>query len=423
MALLDIARKRLQAVLDEINRVADYEFPYKDSGQALRSLRQVYSGRLGTLASLNNSSNQAVLKQACSLALRELFDYLPLLGFVVRSTNVRNAFEVFRPILGMARAVLEPGTLPNHQYQTQLVLSSEWDYSPLTYSEIPGLPGFVLIGLPAPESSNPLLIPLAGHELGHSAWTMNNRAVDYAISPVVRQQVIAVIRQRWNDFTTHFPGLGIAPAQVATDLAAIACWNRAASWGQKQAEEIFCDCLGLRLFGASYLEAFAYLLAPCIAGERPLLYPNTLARVAHLSTAAGTYGVPVPAGYQQLFEDNTQPPLAPADDFLLSVADQAVGNAVAHIVGQANQVVANSGLPAPTDAEAARILAKFDLVVPAEKCAGLPDILNAAWRAFNDPAFWQNNPQISSKKDEVLKELVLKNIELFEIERIIGAAP
>jgi hypothetical protein len=274
MALLELARKRLQAVLEEIGRVADYEFPYKGSELALRNLRQLYLNRLATLASLNNNSNPAVLKQACSLALGELFQYLPLLGFVVRSTNVRNAFEVFRPLLRMARAVLEPGAPPNHQYQTQLVLSSEWDYSPLTYSEIPGLPGFVLIGLPAPESSNPLLIPLAGHELGHSVWSMNGRTVDNAISPVVRQQVIAVIQQRWAEFTTHFAGLGITQAQVATSLAAIARWDRAAAWGQKQAEETFCDCLGLRLFGASYLEAFAYLLAPCVPGERSLVYPT-----------------------------------------------------------------------------------------------------------------------------------------------------
>jgi hypothetical protein len=149
--------------------------------------------------------------------------------------------------------------------------------------------------------------------------------------------------------------------------------------------------------------------------------PHTLNRVAHLIAAAATYGVPVPAAYQQMFEDNPNPLMAPALDFLLSVADQAVGNTVSHIIQQADQVVVNSGLPVSTNAEADRILARFGLVVPAEKCSGLPDILNAAWRAFNDTAFWQNNPQIAAKKDGVLKELVLKNIELFEIEQIVGA--
>ena len=39
------------------------------------------------------------------------------------------------------------------------------------YGSVNNLPGFVFIGLPAPESANPFLIPLGGHELGHSAWT------------------------------------------------------------------------------------------------------------------------------------------------------------------------------------------------------------------------------------------------------------
>lgn len=423
MALIDFARKRLRAVLDEIARVAEYEFPYKGSVLALRNLEQLYRARQNALALLTPQSNPAIVKQACSLALGELFYYLPLLGFVVRSTNVRNAFEVFRPILRMAQAVLEPGAPAGHVYQTQLVLSSEWDYSPFIYREVSGLPGFVLIGLPSPESSNPLLIPLAGHELGHSVWIMNGRAIENTIAPLVRQQTITVIQNRWGEFTTHFPGLGIALNQVGTDLTAIEIWEPALAWAREQAEETFCDSLGLRLFGTSYLDAFAYLLAPSVPGERSLSYPNTLARVGYLATAAGTYNVPVPAGYADLFDDNQIPPMTLADEFLLSVADLAVGNVLGDIIQQAQQAFANSALPVPSDAQRDRILSRFALVVPAEKCLGLPDILNAAWASFKDATFWQANAQIAAKKDEVLKELVLKNIELFEIEQIVGAAP
>src|SRR5579883_2038338 len=145
MELLDLARKRLQAVLDEIARVAEYEFPYKGSEFALKKLEHLYRNRLSVLAQLGPNSNPDLVRHACSLALGELFDYLPLLGFVVRSTNIRNAFEVFRPLLRLASAVLEPQVDPNKR-QTQLILSSEWDYSPFIYRDIPALPGFVLIG-------------------------------------------------------------------------------------------------------------------------------------------------------------------------------------------------------------------------------------------------------------------------------------
>ena len=79
-----------------------------------------------------------------------------------------------------------------------------------------------------------------------------------------------------------------------------------------------------------------------------------------------------------------------------------------------------SGIPASDPAQVDRIYVRFKLVVPAEKCLCLADILNAAWKAFRDTTFWQGDPQIGDKKDEVLKELVLKNIELFEIQEILG---
>jgi hypothetical protein len=124
---------------------------------------------------LDVKSHPTVVLQQCGLSLNALFVAMPLAGFLVRSTNVRNAFELYRPLLRLARDLLEPTVTPD-QRRTRLVLSSEWEYSPLSYSELPDLPGVVLIGLPAPESSNPLLVPLAGHELGHSPrWTLQNR--------------------------------------------------------------------------------------------------------------------------------------------------------------------------------------------------------------------------------------------------------
>jgi hypothetical protein len=129
MSLLDTARKRLRAVLDEIGRIAQYEFPYKGSEQALQKVEQVFNARMASLNALNEQSDPGLIRQTCSLGLRDIVVYLPLLGFIVRSTNVRNSFEVFCPLLRMARAVLEPA-VPQGQQQTQLVISSELMYSP-----------------------------------------------------------------------------------------------------------------------------------------------------------------------------------------------------------------------------------------------------------------------------------------------------
>ena len=61
------------------------------------------------------------------------------------------------------------------------------------------------------------------------------------------------------------------------------------------------------------------------------------------------------------------------------------------------------------------ILNEFAAVVPAGKAKSLTNILNAAWDVFHNPAFW---PHISDsrKRQKILQELALKNIEILEIE-------
>ena len=219
MTFLEYTKKRVCAFLDEARQVAESEFPYRGSEQALQKLSQFFTAQFAAINQFDAQSDPAVVKQTCSLALEHLFTYLPLLGFILRSTHVRNAFEVFRPLLRLANEVLEPG-VAKAQRQTQLILSSEWDYSPFVYSEVPELPGFVLIGIPSPESANPLLVPLAGHELGHSVWAKDNSAIQTKWEPLTRQAVLVAITNRWADFTQTFPNLNIQPAQLHTNVNA-----------------------------------------------------------------------------------------------------------------------------------------------------------------------------------------------------------
>ena len=79
-------------------------------------------------------------------------------------------------------------------------------------------------------------------------------------------------------------------------------------------------------------------------------------------------------------------------------------------------LMADAHIPTPVESEAIKILRWIKHVVPAKGAASLADILNAAWLAFEDDKLWKNIPELHSKKDDVLKELILKNIEIFEIE-------
>lgn len=151
MHSLPYTKQRLRAFLAECQRLSDSDFPHSHSRDALDQLQKSFQVKLDAIENLDEGSEPEVVRQHCSLILRDFFAYLPLLGFILRSTNVRNAFEGFGPLLRLARQVLEPNT-PEEDRTTRLLISSEWNYSPLTYPRIPSLPGYVFIGFPAPEA-------------------------------------------------------------------------------------------------------------------------------------------------------------------------------------------------------------------------------------------------------------------------------
>jgi hypothetical protein len=287
--LREYSVNRLNGVLEEIGRLKESEFPYQHSRDALARIEEIFISHKAKLEALAPDKRPAIVQMFCSATLTDLFKHLAFLGFILRSTNVRNAFEVYGPLLRLSQQILGPGT--------KLILSSEWEeYSPFTYRPISELPNFVLIGFPAPESSNPLLIPLAGHELGHTIWNVKGLASGYAQR--VEEKMFEEIRKQFEQYRNFYPGHCSKKEDVVPENLFV---KRAialpAEWAIKQCEEFFCDFVALYLFDTAYLHAFAYLFAPT-AGQRSLLYPNTLTRVEMLKEAAASYGVKVKGGYQ-----------------------------------------------------------------------------------------------------------------------------
>jgi len=414
MDVLRFAQQRVKAFLDEVERLSGAEFPHEHSSTALDRLRDRFRNHLNQLEQLTPESDSGVVKQQCRLVLDDLFTYLPLLGFILRSTNVRNAFEVFGPFLRLARVVLEP-SVPAASGKTKLLLSSEWDFSPFTYPAIPALPGYLFIGLPAPESSNPLLLPLAGHELGHAVWLDRDLETQFRVR--AKQCVIAAITDRWSEYVSIFGPLVSSASELTTNLLAVETWTRSVALCVCQAEETFCDFVGLRLFRESYLHSFCYLLSPNF-GARSERYPDMSRRIENLLHASTRYSVAYDTEYQNSFDSSDPPQLSREDEFRLSIADEALKVLVPKLVLLADQEVRTAALPERNPDEIGRILKWFRRVTPAEGCQSVPDILNAAWLAYLDPNLWQNLPVIREKRDLVLKELTLKNLEIFEIEQI-----
>ncbi len=377
--MLDYARERIHAFLREVDRVDESEFPYEHSKLALGEIRVKLGEHLRCLDLLSASDDEGTVRAACTAGLTAISEYLPFVGFILRSTNVRNAFEVYSPLLRLARAILGD--------QTRLVLSSEWDYSPFAYVDVPSLESYVLIGLPATESGNPMLIPLAGHELGHSVWRRNRLREDFDAR--VWKEVFAFFQSRPEGFKEIVPGID----KQKLDQANLFVQRKLApayEWTMRQAEESFCDFAGLRLFSEAYLCAFAYLLSPSFDLARIPSYPNHKTRVDNLKIAATKLKVQWPEGFEQLFDD--LPPWTdpdPATTKLIEAADSITATMIGDLVDRVVATPALDGRYAASHAgslesqeDIVRMIEQW--VVPARNPQSLCAILNAAWQAFQN---------------------------------------
>jgi hypothetical protein len=70
----------------------------------------------------------------------------------------------------------------------------------------------------------------------------------------------------------------------------------------RQTEELFCDLLGLRLFGEGFIYSFIYLIAPNL-GDRSPDYPSLTARVKALLQGSNEFQVDAPLGLASYFSD------------------------------------------------------------------------------------------------------------------------
>lgn len=404
---LPYARQRVQAALSEIERLKQSEFPYHHSREALDRVEGILLRRQKQLSILEPSFDRSVINNECSLSLYQLFLYLPVLGFILRSTNVRNAFEAYWPLLRLARKLLGPSV--------RFMLSSEWDYSPFVYTRLPELEEFVLIGLPACESSNPLLAPLAGHELGHSLWTA--RELESKFQAQVTEKVVKTIKEKyWDEYSKLFPH---PQEKLESDLFVRTTWQDAHKWTMLQMQEMYCDILGVRLFAEAFVHAFAYVLAPGAIGPRALNYPNLNRRVDHLCDAAQRFKVETPEGFKKTFEDFDEP-AEPIKRLLVSIADDVSASFFTELLNDVEAVTTEKEMPVRTSEGVGEVCQAFEQIVPIVKAHTLTDVLNAGWRCYQREDLWQDirHAKEAGKANKVgiLQELILKSVEILEVE-------
>jgi len=405
---VDYAKRRYEAAIKEIERLEQSEFPYAHISDALLQLKKLFLGQLAQLNKLTAKSTPLIAKNACSQSLTYLFRYSPFLGFILRATNVRNAFELYAPVLRLARCLLGP--------TTKLLFSSEWEYSPFVYLPTNDLPECVLIGIPALESANPLVISLAGHELGHNIWSVRNLEAKY--ETLLRDEVLIVIKTTfWPDFQKYCTQA--TEDNLISDMFVRQAWLPILAFAKRQLEEVFCDIMGLRLFAEAYLHSFAYLLSPFLPGKRTPSYPTIRDRVEYMLKVAASMGINVPDGYVDLFDIQSLQS-DPVTDLLVGITDKVVATQVNAVKDEAWNYADVKAVPTRSSTNIDKIVNDFRMVIPTDGRLPLADVINAGWILFHDKNLWDNMPQVKENdRNRILYDLVLKSCEVGEfMERV-----
>lgn len=413
--------KRLGAVLSLIGFLEKADFPYPDIKDVLGKIKELLQTRKDALASLSSETNPQAMKAICRESLDTVFHCLPLVGFLTRATDVRNPFELYDAMRRLVSQVLPP----EQSGSAQLIISSEWDYSPYTWvlpSEL-GLQNVVFIGLPASESGNALAIPLAGHELGHNVWRTYNMGTKY--SEEVRATMQEVIElELFDEYDKMFPEIS-EPEHVSTVLGA-ATWSECWQWGLSQVEEIFCDYFGILVFRSSFLQSFSYLLAP---GNpvRNVHYPDNLERVdAHIYAAERANVVP-PEGYREAFEGTGEAWSEKANLWLKTTA-LVCKRLWPTLYSDAKRIVKETAVDRSSESEIEEIRRCFELGVPTKGAAELTNIVQAGWEFYkNQYGSWRESYPFMGSGDQrysgMLSDIIFKSIEVSEINPTVVENP
>ncbi len=194
---------------------------------------------------------------------------------------------------------------------------------------------------------------------------------------------------------------------------------RAQYFSKQQCEEVFCDIVGTRIFGASYLRAFAYLIFPSPKSQerRNFEYPGNVARVRYMKQAAKRFVTPVPEEFGEDFDDILPRDLVGARRHMVLAADTATENAFSRLLAEVERLFPASLMPSIDNTSVSTLAELFKKRRPGDGIYRLPDIIEAAWDVHLGVV--GNRGANLFEYLRSLNEIVFKTIEVSEFYRRI----
>jgi hypothetical protein len=130
---------------------------------------------------------------------------------------------------------------------------------------------------------------------------------------------------------------------------------------------------------------------------------------------AEAFKITVPDGYTNEFRDGAEG----WDEivrFQSSLADDVLQGIFPDLIKKCAKIASKAGIPGRDAKAIESVLAAFKLMVPASSVGGIDSIANAGWAAYHDPTLWSQYPHLVERRIEILNELILKSVEVYEIE-------
>ena len=415
----DSLKARLGNVLGEIEGVLSDGIPQKAARVILELLRHEMEAERNLVSKKVPQSAQVPggWKDDALVTSSNIANCMSALGILRRAGQTRNAFEFYRPLGRLAENLL-------HETDVKLILSSEWDYSPFIRHGMGHVDDgrCIYLGLPASEAGNPLIIPLVGHELGHALW----RA---AMMKEAKTGEGVIGRDNAEQRQAQIKRASDLIAKVSNEIGSDAEDKlkplRDVSKTNQMVQEVFCDFVGVRIFGESYLFSFHHLLSPNVGDTIRSQYPRMILRfklmVDNFKKLTG-----------RDFEDRER---SFVDAMKESFIDEKAGIISGHSKLEEEvctsvksisecAIAMSSGTesaPSILDAKKVRDCFKRFFPAPANISKNVTTIVLGGWMALFDSKSSKSGMATGHVPDsEQVREMVLKSIELLEIEERMG---
>lgn len=394
-----LARDRLARFETQLQVIFRSEFLPNSTKSALESVSKEVHRLRNILDEVTSYEDPVFLIQHAILINQKLYSLTNYLGILLRSTNLRNAFEAYFAFEEMSRKLIGEDDL--------LILSSEWDSTPFYIPNPPAaLDAFVFIGMPAFASRNALFLPLAAHELGHAIWRI--RSIDGPLTTTADAHLREEIDKDEVTFQKDF-GLeqnlffSTEKERIVSD-----CLKLVAS----QAQEVFCDLFGAALFGKSYLYAFDFFLSPGF-GTREYDYPSLSERIRILKDMVPTEDKELLN--REAIDKSTSPTKAPA---IVNLADKITLRLLPGLKTQATAIASSIDYQSEKSDSIAEVENNLRAGIPPRNPRSPIDILNAVWTVLLEKK--QENDSFEHRQTLVslMTNLCLKSLEIYEYNRI-----